>query len=123
MTKNQTLIAEARRVEPRIRSTLDTTVADLVRDLADALEAREVAYTELLADYEAMKARVESEPAWEYGHEGDTLIGVHANTSRAHALEDAESLTRYWAQHDKKFRAVRRRAAGPWEPVEGEGKP
>ena len=39
MNTNQALIAKAREVEPFVRKTLDTTVADLVRDLADALEA------------------------------------------------------------------------------------
>lgn len=101
METNEELIQEARDMTLYARTAKHGAVshADMIDKLADALEA---ATTE-----------------WEYGHEGDTLIGVHANASRAHALEDAESLTRYWAPHDKKFRAVRRRAAGPWLPVEG----
>lgn len=97
MTDHKTLIGELRAAADEC--LYDT--ANLCRRAADALEA---ATTE-----------------WEYGHEGDTLIGVHANPSREHTVEEAAQLTRYWERHGKKrFRAVRRRKAGPWLPVEGE---
>lgn len=96
------LIREARAFAA-LGSDLNPVEANrLIFELCDALEAATV------------------EPEWEYGHEGDTLVGVHANASRDHAIEDAEHLTRYWEPQGKEFRAVRRRKAGPWLPVGGE---
>lgn len=121
MNKNQELIADARKVERRVRSTLDTTVADLVRDLADAFEAREVAYTELLADYEAMKARVEVQPKWEYsvGFDDPEQGWINDSADIHDNYEDAQDMLiePMWMVED---RVVRRRAAGPWLPVGGE---
>lgn len=105
METNEELIKEARAfasgspLGKPVARELDKAIGT-IRRLADALEA---ATTE-----------------WEYGHEGDTLIGVHANASLEQAIEDAARLTRYWEPHGKRFRAVRRRKAGPWLPAEGD---
>lgn len=103
---NKELIAEARTVAGRESTLTEGDIGDLLACLVDLADALETATTE-----------------WEYGHEGDTLIGVHANASLERAIEDAAHLTRYWEPHGKRFRAVRRRKAGPWLPAEGEGKP
>lgn len=60
------------------------------------------------------------EPEWEWGYRGETLIDVHPRKSRESAEGAVKDLTEYWALHGKKFELVRRRKAGPWEPVEGE---
>ncbi len=111
------LVAKAREVERHVRSTLDTTVADLVRDLADALEGRSESYTELLADYEAMKARTEAEPEWEYqwGEPGETFEGFDPYAT----YEEARSAMQKDSDYES-HRVMRRRAAGPWEPVGGD---
>lgn len=115
------LIAEARRVERHTRTTLDTTVADFVRDLADALEARTRAYTELLADYEATKARAEVDPEWEYsvGFNDPEQGWINDGADVHEKYDDARRMYEEpdWMVED---RVVRRRAAGPWELVGGE---
>lgn len=60
------------------------------------------------------------EPEWEWGYRGEKLIYVHARKSRESAEGAVKDLTEYLALHGKKFEVVRRRPAGPWEPVEGE---
>lgn len=71
---------------------------------------------------EAMLAALDGapEPEWEWGYRGETLIDVHPRKSRESAEGAVKDLTEYWALHGKKFEVVRRRKAGPWEPVEGE---
>ncbi len=61
-----------------------------------------------------------AETEWEWGYRGETLRDVHARKTRESAEGAAKDLTEYWALHGKKFEVVRRRKAGPWEPVGGE---
>lgn len=91
MRTSRELIAEARRVERRVRSTLDTTVADLVRDLADALEA--------------------ATNEWEYGV-------VRSATGNCWPVADIHEARETAVDG---YEAIRRRPCSPWQPLPVKG--
>jgi len=59
-----------------------------------------------------------AETEWEYGVDSSVFLDVRRYENQQVALAEAERFTNLWPSHLKAV-VVRRRAAGEWEPMEG----